>query len=306
MFALLLMLVLGHALLAEDGLNVGAGSFVFQDAKGNEKKPITVYYYRPGTLKANSKILFVMHGSKRRGKQSRDAWVEYSKKCNFLLIAPTFSAEYYNGRRYNRGNVRGKGKRGIEESKWTVSSIEHLFDHVKELIGNKSSTYIIFGHSAGAQFVHRLVLMKPDARIETAIAANAGWYTVPTFTKRYPYGLDGIGYNGKDLKKVFARKLILLLGEDDTDENGANFMKTSGAMAQGKHRFERGNYFFKKAASYARKKGIRFNWELHTVPGVGHSSNPMAGKAMGLLVENGALKVPRTAVAPPRQADSDE
>ena len=33
---------------------------------------------------------------------------------------------------------------------------------------------MIFWHSAGAQFVHRMVMLMPEARIDTA---NSGFYT---------------------------------------------------------------------------------------------------------------------------------
>src|SRR3712207_6943257 len=63
-----------------------------------------------------------------------------------------------------------------------------LFDFVREATGNPSEQYRIYGHSAGAQFVHRLALFVPEARFATAIAANAGWYTMPTFDgKKFPY-----------------------------------------------------------------------------------------------------------------------
>ena len=52
--------------------------------------------------------------------------------------------------------------------------------------GNTSADYYLFGHSAGAQFVHRLLLMVPDGRYAALVAANAGWYTVPDKSIDYP------------------------------------------------------------------------------------------------------------------------
>ena len=110
-------------LFGADQLDVGSGSFVFNDAEGNSGKPITVWYHRPQDLDADAKILFVMHGTSRTGKKYRDSWVRYSERFHLLLIAPEFSAEdYEGGRRYGRGNVLTKGESKIEESKWTLFS----------------------------------------------------------------------------------------------------------------------------------------------------------------------------------------
>ena len=45
----------------------------------------------------------------------------------------------------------------------------------------------MFGHSAGAQFTHRYMLLSKDKRISNAVVANAGWYTFINNAK-FPYG----------------------------------------------------------------------------------------------------------------------
>ncbi|MDZ7757086.1 hypothetical protein [Rhodohalobacter sp.] len=42
-----------------------------------------------------------------------------------------------------------------------------------------------------SQFIHRMVMFKPDARFDLAIAANPGWYTIPDSKQNYPYGILG-------------------------------------------------------------------------------------------------------------------
>src|SRR5262245_22792811 len=69
----------------------GAGSFQFADELGNADRPITVWYYAPAKLQANSPVVFVMHGMGRNASQYRDQWIEHAEKHNFLLIAPEFS-----------------------------------------------------------------------------------------------------------------------------------------------------------------------------------------------------------------------
>src|SRR5271155_4121645 len=48
-----------------------------------------------------------------------------------------------------------------------------------------SKTYYLYGHSAGGQFAHRLVLFMPNARYQRVVAANPGYYTMPQFNCVY-------------------------------------------------------------------------------------------------------------------------
>jgi pimeloyl-ACP methyl ester carboxylesterase len=103
---------------------------------------------------------------------------------------PEFAAADYPRAAYQLGNLADGAGKLFPEGKWTFSAIEHLFDFVKKATGNTSERYHIYGHSAGGQFVHRMVLFLPEARYATAVTANAGWYTMPTFSgKKFPYGL---------------------------------------------------------------------------------------------------------------------
>lgn len=265
------------------------GSFIFPNAQVDPNKPIRVLYFKPTGLTDTSPVLFVMHGSSRNARGYRKAWIPFANQYNFLLVVPEFTREHFpGGPEYNRGNMFRRGEealqsRKVEESKWTFSMIEPLFDFVKQMTGNKSNRYYIYGHSAGGQFVHRLLLFKSDLRIRKAVAANAGWYTMPTFKDKYPYGLKGSGATPDQLKKIFGKKVTILLGEDDTDEQHRKLRKTPKAMAQGKHRLERGITFFKTAKATATEIGAQFRWELKKAPDVGHSNRQMAPWAADVL-----------------------
>ena len=54
-----------------------------------------------------------------------------------------------------------------------AAAIEPLFDHARARFGMEADAYSIYGHSAGAQFVHRFLFHVPDARVARAVAANA-------------------------------------------------------------------------------------------------------------------------------------
>ncbi len=182
----------------------------------------------------------------------------------------------------------------IEKSKWTYIAIEHIFDHVKAITKNKSQGYSIYGHSAGAQFVHRLVLFCPDARLNTAISANSGWYTMPINTFKFPYGLKESGISDEGLKQAFNQNMIILLGGKDTDEDHKHLRKTPEAMAQGKHRLFRGKNFYNTAKRESAKLNIPLKWKVKTVKDVGHSNSKMAKAAVKFLTKTGSVSRSRS------------
>jgi poly(3-hydroxybutyrate) depolymerase len=262
----------------EASLMEGRGRFTFNPTGG---KPISVWYYIPSGLTTSSPILFVMHGVKRDGQKYRDDWIPYAARDKFLVLAPEFSeTDYPNAEGYNLGNMVTDSGQANPKSAWGFTLIEAIFDYVKHLTGSRVETYNIYGHSAGAQFVHRLVIFLPEARINRAIAANAGWYTLPTHTVKFPYGLDQSGITEEQVQSALRQRLIILLGEEDTDGDHEHLRSTPEAAAQGKNRLERGHYFFEVAQS---QKAIPFNWTLETVPGVGHNSSKITGFASRLL-----------------------
>lgn len=288
-FVLVALLFPGGASAADRAPSIptGAACFVFVDPQGNADRPITVYTYRPQRYRANDPILFVMHGFLRNGREYRDQWIAQAERFGVLLIVPEFSLKHYpNGGMYNRGNMFDDQGKPVDRSKWTFSAVEHLFDRVKEMIGGANPTYYLYGHSAGSQFVHRLLIFRPDARIEKAVAANAGWYTMP-IDRAFPYGLKQSGLSPDELRRVFGQRLVILLAEGDTREDDENLLKTPEAMAQGPHRFARGQAFFREAEKAAGKLAAPLHWELKTVPGVEHDNAQMASWGAKALFEQG-------------------
>jgi len=261
----------------------GEGRFVFRDPEGNPDRPIVVHTYRPASFTPDSPLLFAMHGMSRNAVSARAAWIDYADRRGILVLAPEFSKKHYpHGAMYNRGNMTGLFGR-LPEAEWTYTAIERIFDAVRRATGSRRARYLIFGHSAGGQFVHRLVLFKPQARIELAFAANAGWYAMPTFEVSYPYGLGHSVATTETLTKAFGQPLVLLLGDRDTDPNAANLNNSHGARKQGPHRFARGQAFYTTASEEARRLGVALQWRVQTVPGVGHSSSGTSRAAQELL-----------------------
>jgi poly(3-hydroxybutyrate) depolymerase len=267
-----------------EAVPVGKSDFVFVDEKGNADKPIRVWLFRPEEFRVNSPIVIVMHGTLRNGETYREPWLPLAERARALVVVPEFSLEHYRDpRTYQFGNLRTKGGQPIEESKWTFAAIEHLFDYLKLLTGSTSERYFLFGHSAGAQFVHRMVLFQGGSRIALAVTANAGSYTMPSFAARFPFGLADSEMTDVRLKAALAVPMLVLLGENDIDPNDKYLPKNAEAMAQGATRFARGHAFFQAAESASERLGVPLAWTKVVVPGVGHDNTrmaPVAARAM--------------------------
>ena len=240
---------------APEKFPAGDGRFEFT-AWGGPALP--VFFHAPAAITPATKIVFVMHGQGRNGDEYRDQWSELAARYGFLLLVPTFGNRDFPGfESYNYGNVIGPDGRRRPPAQWAFTAIERLFDHVKATAGLTTPTYFIYGHSAGAQFVHRYLYFMPEARVATAVAANAGWWTMPDRGVDFPYGLRASAIDERMLRAMLARHLIVLLGTADTDPHADNLRRTPEALAQGPHRFARGNRFFESGKSAAN---CTFNW----------------------------------------------
>ena len=100
--------------------------------------------------------------------------------------------------------------------------IDQLFDFIKIEIGGNQSTYNAWGHSAGAQFLHRFIFYLPDSKLNIAVCSNAGWYTVPESAVAFPYGLLESQLSNVNLISAFSKKLYVHLGDADTDPNSSS------------------------------------------------------------------------------------
>ncbi|MBU2587811.1 MAG: alpha/beta hydrolase [Alphaproteobacteria bacterium] len=254
-----------------------SGRYVFS---GWEGPAVPVWYQLPDRVAADTPVVFVMHGVNRDADRYRDEWAALARQHGFIAVVPEFSrADFPGSRGYNTGYFANTDGSPRPRALWSFSAIEPLFDDVRLRFGTQAPRYTIYGHSAGAQFVHRYVLFMPDARIEQAIAANSGWYTMPDFGTAFPYGLAATPIDEASLKAALGKPLTVLLGTADTDPEDTDLRKTPQANRQGPHRYARGQTFFAQAQQTAVAMGTTLGWSLETVRDIGHSNAGMAKAA---------------------------
>jgi len=255
--------------------------------RGWNDQPLPVWLYVPhGIDRKTAPILFMMHGANRGAARYLSEWDHHADEGGFIVIAPEFNKDQFpSSRQYQRGNVHADSLLILRnpEVEWTFSAIEPIFDHVKGLLGSEQDCYTIYGHSGGSQFTHRFLLFKEKTRAKQFLPANAGWYTFADLTIEYPYGLQGSGVTEEQLKAALQKNVTVLLGDRDTDPNHSSLRRTKEALAQGEHRFARGQAFYENAKRNAERYGVPFGWRLGIAKGVSHSNSGMASASWKLI-----------------------
>ncbi len=268
-------------------LQPGTNFFRFDTYKPLADKPVNIYYHIPeGIDLKTAPVVMVFHGMSRNADDYRDYWISSAGKYGFMIFCPEFSEELYpsysdSNSHYNLGNMITDYTLNPKEV-WTYSIINPIFDRIKLATGNVSESFYMFGHSAGAQFVHRSLTFLPEIKAKQAVAANAGWYTMPDTAAIYPYGLADSYVDNANIPLLLERELVVLLGTADTLRT-SSLRQNEFTDAQGLTRFARGHYFYNWSSSYTDKNGLEFSWSIIEVPGIGHSGSAMSVAAADFL-----------------------
>ena len=230
---------------------------------------IPVFYVAPEEINKNTRLVVVMHGRKRNGKQYRDQWLQKAKELNLFVLVPQFSEKNFPGvYRFNYGNVFTENNQSLPSDKHLFSMIDPLVKFSLKKFKIKSDHWGIYGHGAGAHFVHRYVLYYPEATHTLAIAANLGWYLSMT-DQDWPFGLTNSNIDDEMLKKAFKKYFLLMLGRADTSTKpNSQYVKEhwDTINLQGKHRLDRGRNFFESAVVKSKEVNQFFKWGMVEVP----------------------------------------
>lgn len=279
------------------GQNLSAnstGSFTYIPNGPLSNQPVEVFYHIPNGDITTMPIVMSFHGANRNGDAYRDYWISMADANDFMVFAPEFSSSNYPGLgdNYLMANIFDDGDNPSPSTynnpdQWTFSVLDPLFDYIVADISGNQQAYNGWGHSGGAQFLHRFVLYLPNSKLDVAVCSNAGWYTVPENSVSFPYGILNGELPVSNLNNAFSKMLIIHLGQNDNDPNSPGLRHNSVVdNQQGLHRLERGQYFFNTSQSEAMNLGFSFNWEKHEVAGVGHDPQQMANDALPYVMMN--------------------
>jgi len=170
--------------------------------------------------------------------------------------------------------TRGRG-RGTPRpaAAWGFTVLERLVATLRSELGLADEAFDLWGHSAGAQFVHRFALFRPAAPVRRIVAAGAGWSTTPDLELDFPYGLrhEQLGFDRLALERWTRRDIVLLRGEREVRRD-EHLRRDRGAEAQGPTRWHRAAHMIQRA----RASDPATRWRLLEVAGAGHDHRAMA------------------------------
>ena len=136
-------------------------------------------------------IVVVVHGTPADDQPAIDNaakyiehWIAPAEEHAVLVVAPAFDAENFGSTNGPGGGYRGLYGREIGADEF-VHEIVDQYRMGQSAMPNK---FILYGHSAGGQFVARYVVMHPE-RIVAAVISAAGKYAFPDPSAEWPYGM---------------------------------------------------------------------------------------------------------------------
>jgi poly(3-hydroxybutyrate) depolymerase len=267
------------------GSNVA--TFLFE--QGDSLRAIRLFYYVPKEAHESTPVVFVFHGVDRNAMQYRNALESRAANQNFILVAPEFSESNFPGSNpFQLGNVFVNGEAPTPgtlnpEEEWTFSIFPDLFQFVVDRTPSQVSNFHLLGHSAGGQFLHRLLLFKPNLPVARAVISAAGWYTLPTDTLDYPYGLGLAPVSVQNQRQFLETPITIQVGASDNDPNAPFLRRNVLADQQGTNRLERAIFFHSFAQSRAGALQSSFNWRLEVVPNLNHNYSPAIQVGADLL-----------------------
>jgi hypothetical protein len=261
----------GARLMNRFRLDEGAGSFIFADHAAGPRRSIRVFYYRPQLSHSDTPLVMAMHGIDRAAADFRDCLVGSAERLGLLVLVPEFDTESFpSADSYNYGNVRSSDGSVVSHDLWNFGIIDRLFQKIRDVTEAKRETFSLFGLSAGGQYVLRYLALTKAPHVDVAVSSNSGWYMLPDLGVDYPVGMGGVDVDATYLRRYLERRLIVLLGDADTDEAARDLPRSEAAVAQGPHRLARGLWYFNHCKALADRLGVNFGWRLETVHGAGH------------------------------------
>jgi hypothetical protein len=240
-------------------------------------RTLLLHSARPHAFDGNTPVLLVHHGVGRNGEDYRDYWLRQVDEAGILAIAIEFpEAAFPDYLWYHFGNLHDASGMPNPREQWTYGIDERLFAALRVQRLTNRQRYGLFGHSAGGQFVHRMLSFGFRDRVAVAVSANAGTYAMPDLDTPWPFGLGEIGIDADALRQLLGFPIIVMTGTQDTKTTGRYFPKGPRSMRQGATRHERAHNYVRAGHAAADMLRTTCAWTVIDVPDVGHDGERMS------------------------------
>jgi poly(3-hydroxybutyrate) depolymerase len=240
-------------------------------------RPLILHSARPREFDATTPVLIVHHGVGRNGRDYRDYWLRVVDTAGILVIAIEFTeAAFPDHLWYHFGNLHDDSGTPNPREQWTYGIDERLFAALRAQGLTSRRRYGLFGHSAGGQFVHRMLSFGFRDRVAVAVSANAGTYAMPDLATPWPFGLGETNLDAEALRELLAFPVTVMTGTLDTKTTGKYFPSGPRSMRQGGTRHERAHNYVRAGQAAAAALQTRCAWTVINVPDVGHDGERMS------------------------------
>jgi hypothetical protein len=247
-------------------------------------RPLVLHAARPRDYHSGTPVLFVHHGVARNGRDYRDYWLDLVDDARILAISIEFpEASFPEHLWYHFGNLHDKDGTPNRREEWTFGIDERLFERLRVQRITTTQRYGLFGHSAGGQFVHRMLSFGFRDRVAVAVSANAGTYAMPDLATPWPFGLGQTDVDTGALRSLLGFRITVMAGTADVSTTGRFFPRGPRSMRQGATRYERAHNYVRSGHAAAAALQTSCAWTVIDVPGVGHDGKRMAAAAAPIV-----------------------
>jgi len=153
---------------------------------------VTYTYYIPKTNRSSPLPVLVCLGglNSQGGRYMGSDWKEFARENGFAILSPVFKFSVVS----EIENFNKRTSYHYPEA-WSGETLITILKKIAKTENISSKKLYLFGHSAGAQFVHRFALLYPE-RCKAVAAHNAGSYDLP--------------------QRKINTKFLIAVGENDT------------------------------------------------------------------------------------------
>jgi pimeloyl-ACP methyl ester carboxylesterase len=239
----------------------------------------TYYLCAPLSIAPTMPLFVAVHGISRNAEEHAQAFAPLAEKLGVIVLAPLFDERHYAD--YQRLGRTGLGARADLALLRMIKAVREDLD----LVGRR---VFLYGHSGGAQFVHRFAMAHPEQVSGLALSA-AGWYTWPDPALVYPLGIgkpSDLADVAFDPRRFLAIPACIYVGAEDVSREGSFNHSARLDQLEGTTRLERARRWAAAMTAASRAFGHDTAYTVHEIGGANHDFTTMVNHGLPALVFN--------------------